>query len=121
MGCACEDGARDSFNAIIASVTDKEAALSGLDKIKGKVPEALLQETLKRVNATSPEQFSVVLMQRDGDLVGETTVSGDLLPHPKEWFQARIGKMIHVVMTQLPNRRGGGLSIDVHDLEQKAN
>lgn len=119
MGCACEDGSRESFYAVIVSVVDKEIAIARLEKVKGKVPETLFQETLKRVMETPPEQFAILLEQRDGGLVGETTVSGDLLPQPKEWFKARIGTMIHVIMTQLPNRRGGGLSMDVHDMAQK--
>lgn len=119
MGCACEDGSRESFLAVIVSVTDREVALAGLEKVNGKIPDDLFQEMFKKVTEAPPQQFSVLLMQRDGDLVGETTISGDLLPQPKEWFKARVGTVIHVVMTQLPNRRGGGLSMDVHELAQK--
>lgn len=117
MGCACEDGSRESFHAAVLTVVDKEAGLASIEKIKGKIPENLYQDTLKKLNEASSERFSVTLMQYDGGLVGEMSVSGDLLPQPKEWFKARVGKVIHVVMTQLPNRHGGGLSMDVHDVE----
>lgn len=117
MGCACEDGSRESFKAAVLTVVDKEAGLASVEKIRGKIPESLYQETLKKLNEVSSDKFSVTLMQYDGGLVGEMSVSGDLLPQPKEWFKARVGKMIHVVMTQLANRHGGGLSMDVHDVE----
>jgi len=112
MGCACEDGARDSFYAVIISVTDRNFVVAGLNKLKGKIPEKLLQELRKRFEEMPHASFSVLLKCQDGS---EMSVGCGVFPQTQEWAKERIGKPLHVVMTQLANRHGGGLSMDVHE------
>jgi hypothetical protein len=113
MGCACEDGARDSFYGIIKNVMDRENTLQLMEKIKGKMPDALYQQTLKMIKAAPAENFVVLIKMQDG---GEMGIGHDAFPQTKEWATAHIGRPLHFTMTQLPNRRGGGLSMDIHDL-----
>ena len=121
MGCACEDGSRESFTSIILAVLDKPAVIMGLMKIKEKMPKAFYEETLRRVESAPDEQFSVTLIRREGDLIDEMTVGSQVFPQTLEWAKARVGKAIHVILTQLPNKRGGDLTMDVHDVSEESD
>lgn len=107
MGCACEDGSRETFVGVILDVIDKPKALAGLKKIKGKVPDAMLAPLLKKLEEASDDQFSLSVKISGGDM----TMSGDLFPQTKEWASARVGRPLRFTITQLPKQ--GGMSVDV--------
>ena len=113
MGCACEDGSRDSFVGVILQVVDKAYLLANLPKAMGKVPDHIYKDILKKVMEAPEEQFSLEVKILGGDM----QVSGDMFPQTKEWAIAHIGKPLHFTITQLP--RQGGTSMDVHEVEQE--
>lgn len=114
MGCACEDGSRDSFYGIILRVDDRESLVEVIGKMK--VPDAFREELLKTVEQAPRANFSVLVKMQGG---GEMSVGCDMFPQTKEWASERIGKPLHFTITQLPNKRGGGITMDVHELAQK--
>lgn len=107
MGCACEDGSRETFVGVILTVIDKATALAGLKKIEGKMPDAVLAPLLKRVEEASDDHFSLNVKILGGDMM----ISGDMFPQTKEWAVAHIGKPLRFTVTQLPKQ--GGMSVDV--------
>jgi hypothetical protein len=115
MGCACEDGSRDSFHGTILRVDDLESLTQAIKQMKIS-SETFREELLKAIHAAPPDSFAVLIKVQDGS---EMSVNCEVFPQTKGWARERIGKPLHFTITQLPNRRGGGISMDVHEMAKR--
>ena len=115
MGCGCDEGYREEYDAIIAGVMNRDeifnVANAALEKCKTPEEQRYFQGVKDSVK--DMDGFSVKLKCPDG---GDLFVGANIFPQSEAWARDRIGKVVHVVMTQLPNKRGGGHSMDVRDV-----
>ncbi len=116
MGCACEDGARDSYYAVITDVIDIARAREMIEKFAHRPwIKEIVRETKEGLDKADPDAFTVSLETRGDQTVGITSIPSTIFPQTQEWAKARIGKRIHVTMTRMAKRLGGELTMDVHD------
>ncbi len=113
MKGACEDAFRESYYAIITDVIDPKKAQALLDKVAPPSLEEFVKTTKRALENAPPGTFSV-MMERQGFL-GSITVPSDIFPQSQEWSEARIGKLVHVTVTQPAQVSGGVLTVEVRD------
>ncbi len=113
MGCACEDGSRDSFIGVIKLVLGKADFATMIEKlIPGmKGFESVSASLKKLLKEAPPDRWGLMVRVEDGS---QMSMSGDLLPQTQEWMRARIGKKMRFTVIQLP--RKGGTSWGVAEL-----
>lgn len=116
MGCAGEKSSRDSYYAVITGVIDITKARAMVDKFSGRPGlEKFVQTIKKGLKKADPLGFSVSIETRQRGIAGTTSIPSTIFPQTQEWAKARIGKRIHVTITRMAKRLGGGLTMDVHD------